>query len=211
MVAGRMFRPMCDDCCEERNRKVADEAAAARLATTISRFNEIASVYPGYHPDETKWSRISPEASDAAKDWMVRPDKARGLWFCGRSGSGKTRTIFGMMQRIAEAGQLVGYSPHNQLCDVIAGSAMRDAEATRTMEQLKRADILVIDDLGKGRATDAATLGLYGLVEHFTSKQKPMIVTSQAAGAWMEARFNDDAGAAIVRRLSEFCEIVNLK
>ena len=210
-VAGRECREICDACLEADRMAAAAEREAARFSGAAERFASICRRFPAYDPKTTDWRLVSPAISKAAGEWMQRDDPARGLWLCGPTRLGKTRVMFGLMARLAAMGKTCGYTNHQQVCDWIASAAMRVPSAISAIETLRRSDVLLIDDLGKGRPTETATAGIYGLLEWFTSRARPVVLTSQAAGEWMHNRFGEDGGEAIVGRLTTFCELVEAR
>jgi DNA replication protein DnaC len=68
--------------------------------------------------------------------------------------------------------------------------------------------ILLIDDIGKGKMTDRAEMELFDLLETRTSHKLPTIWTANAKGDDLLRMMSEDRGEPIIRRLSEFSEIV---
>jgi DNA replication protein DnaC len=67
--------------------------------------------------------------------------------------------------------------------------------------------ILFLDDLGKAAPTERYRHELDHVIEQRTAWGRPMFVTTNFNGEELAGRLGD-AGAAIVGRLREFCEII---
>lgn len=175
---------------------------------------------------EERWARICPKAfvdtdlSDprlnahivsAGRAW--RPG-AKGLGFMGPSGCGKSRVAYATaLKRAYDAGLWIAHISHVQFRRVVL-DLFQDGEtrlsARNRLDGLRRADVLLLDDLGKAPATEAVDAELLELVDDRTSNGRPLIWTSNGGGAWLIERMGPDRGRPIVRRLAEFCECVNL-
>lgn len=210
-VMGRTYHAVCDDCLAAAERLEADLARKKRVDAAMQRFRQTVARYPLYDPAQTDWDKIADGGKEAAKDWLSSQPSPTGLFLTGDSGAGKTRIVFAIMQRLAERGISSAFVRHIEVAQDAIGSATGDLLARSRIDDAYRADCLVFDDLGKAGTSEKATGIVYGLIEHYAVKMRPFIVTSQAGGQWLEQRFGDDRGEAIVRRIADFCRKVELK
>jgi DNA replication protein DnaC len=87
--------------------------------------------------------------------------------------------------------------------------AAREGETEYYVRRLARADVLYWDDFGQTHLSAAASEMLLHVVEQRTSHQRPMLVTSQYKGTALELQFErPEMGAAVRRRVNEFCRVV---
>ena len=203
----------CDDCTEkieaERNAHEIERVNARRE----KHWREICP--GGYRETDATDPRLNQIALESARDW-VRNHKAgctRGLSLIGRSGLGKTRIAYLALKACHDSGERVFAIRAKELAAAAvraagggnANSRQQD-EATQTLRACISADVLLLDDLGKGSATPRVIESIEDLIEDRTANKRPIIWTSNAGGDWLEEFFGPDSGPPIVRRLSEFCE-----
>ena len=70
--------------------------------------------------------------------------------------------------------------------------------------------VLLLDDLGKGRLSPAAEELLYDLLDKRSERKLPVIWTANAVQGELHQMLSNDRGDAIIRRLSEFSTIITL-
>ena len=153
-----------------------------------------------------------PHPDATAKALAFNPD-ASGVLLFGRSGTAKTRTAYLVARRAMD---LAG-SKH---FTAITGRELRDRmtalSRTGGLTEWARGlvndtDILLIDDIGHGNASDSYLSGVLELIEAATSDLVFVIITANFNGRELLAhwaRTAPDARAtaeAIVRRLGDFC------
>ena len=144
--------------------------------------------------------------------WTFNPV---GLGFIGGSGKGKTRAAVLLLKRMEEEGYNTFFLSGT---DLALNSANQFADnptiktiALSILACCRKADVLMLDDLGKNKMTDRSESELYDLLEYRTSRRLPTIWTSNSAGKDLRSMFSQDRGEAIIRRLgSEFSTIVKL-
>jgi len=84
------------------------------------------------------------------------------------------------------------------------------SEAKWRLLDFRRCDVLVIDDLGKGRLTEAVAGALYDLLEERTANKRVTLWTSNASLDDLLKMLPADCGGPIVRRLMDFSKIIQL-
>jgi DNA replication protein DnaC len=182
----------------------------------------------------TKLDRIpSSEAVEAIRAWCQRDDDGRGLGLIGPTGVGKSRAIFKAIQwemlRCLSLNPITAESHSYAIIEGISvGTISCGSEISRLVRQrtdfkdknhqwanrmlpkISCCDLLLLDDLGVGKLSEAVTAEIYDIVEARTANDVPILFTSNYRGEGLANRFADPgAGAAIVRRLREFCDITN--
>ena len=77
------------------------------------------------------------------------------------------------------------------------------------MEEMCRVPLLLLDDIGKERATPTAEACLFELVRERMDNCKPTIYTTNYTNEEFAKRFNHaQTGSAVTRRLSESCKLI---
>jgi DNA replication protein DnaC len=130
------------------------------------------------------------------------------LFLTGNRGTGKTTLAVAVLKRLYENERLAGqFWLAQRLLDRI--NATYDDEATETlqqiMQQLERVPLLVIDDFGSEKSTEAARSRFFTIIDSRYTNGRPLIVTSNATTQEVDQR--------VKSRLSDgaVSEIVNFK
>lgn len=133
------------------------------------------------------------------EDWRYGP---RGLILGGETGQSKTRLAMWLLRREFLAGKSIGYLKCATFHARLQASSRRhfggDGEL---LEAWERADVLVIDDIGKGAINDQHEGKLFGIVDARTEAGKPVIATLNASGKALEAAMSEDRAGPFMRRL----------
>lgn len=204
-----VFQPLyCDPCAEKLISRQDQDAQRRAAEASSARFR--AMVPPMYL--DTDERRLSGLLRAEIQNWTFGP---LGLGFVGRSGAGKTRAAISLLKREHEEGRNVFFlsatdlalNSANQFAD---NPAIR--EISRSILKLCRsAEILLLDDLAKGRMTDRAESELYDVLEYRTSHRIPTIWTSNSDGPALLNMLSPDRGEAVIRRIGkEFSIIVKV-
>lgn len=192
------------------NAGIPQRHAASSLATWVDR--------PG-----------TEKGHNAAQEWMTSPLSDQGFMLLGTPGTGKTHLAAAALRGKAEAWgaeQALDrqrdfyYQPSERPVNRMRflnvplflerlRSQMRysDGEAAQLFAYcLDRASVVVLDDLGKERATDWASEKLYVLIESRYSACKPTIATSNRTLDEL-----DDLGyGPAISRLQHTCRVVRM-
>ena len=166
---------------------------------------------------------------NAAQEWVAKPRSDQGFMLLGTPGTGKTHLAVAALrgkaeawvrEQEADAQRDLYYQPAEQPVNRMRflnvplflerlRSQMRysEGEASQVFEYcLERASVVVLDDLGKERATDWASEKLYVLIESRYSACKPTIATSNRTLDEL-----DDLGyGPAISRLQHTCRVVRM-
>lgn len=134
----------------------------------------------------------------------------RGLVIRSRaSGLCKTRAAWRLMRKQWNEGR--------KIAAFSAGAFQRHAQdeagkftLTTWFKNIAAADILFLDDLGKGYWTENTEAVWFDLLESRTSEGRPVIVTTNYSGEELINGSRSDATAYAVRRLRDYCDTITL-
>lgn len=169
-----------------------------------------------------KWDQNCPErhkqvalgqVRPANIDWAAfervtgwEPTNGRGLILTGAPGTGKTSALWLLARNL----ELAGVSPMT-IGSVELGRVL--SEAARDIKDvgwLYRCRVLLIDDLGKEKATPAMAALLWEVFDRRLSAGLPVIATTNFDGDELAGRFAEKhLGDAIRRRVSELCRQIH--
>jgi hypothetical protein len=202
-----IFEPTFCDSCIQNQEKEAQRAAQEQHDAFLLRVWE--SICPREYR-ETDETRLRPAYRHAISRWRFG---RKGVGIPGIPGTGKTRTAFLLLKKSHfEHGKACYAVSAKRLAKVAIDQFDRQEDvrlaARTTLHRAHAADVLLIDDLGKGTMSERAEEEFYGILEERTSHHRPTIWTANSNGNELLAKFSADRGEAILRRLTEFSEIV---
>lgn len=197
---------LCDDCDVKRIEKLQQEQATEEQERRQEAFNAICP--PLYRQSDPE--RIPAAFLRECEAWQYN---AVGLGLVGPAGCGKTRAAWTLLKRLHFSGIRVfgitatGFA--KACADQWHDNNQAKALAEDTLTRCRRTKVLLLDDLGKNKMTERAELELFDLLEHRSSHELPIIWTANAAKGDLRKMLSSDRGEPILRRLSEFTNIIN--
>jgi len=138
------------------------------------------------------------------------PEKSRGLYFSGPTGSGKTALAMAIAEQLIMRGRKLAVWNYNSLMHDIRAS-IKDANLPSENEliaEATQADLLVLDDLGAEKQSEYSTNILYLIVSKLYDNNKLVIVTSNYGGKALLERLEKDGDTRASRIVSRLCEMV---
>jgi len=209
----------CDPCVEAEQVRVAATRASRRAEQAQGALEAAwAAICPesfrtrleGGPHDAERFAREQPSLAEV----LHHPLGTQGLILRGGTGAGKTRAMFRLLR---------GYflqTPRPKIVALTAGQFDREARdaagkfvLTDWFDRLAGADVLFIDDLGKGRWTPATAGQFWEIVDDRTKRQRPVFLTTNLNGdtlvqsIWLEK----DIAEPLLRRLRESCKVIVMK
>jgi DNA replication protein DnaC len=140
--------------------------------------------------------------------------RGEGLFISGDFGKQKTRACALLLERYCRADYSIRMIQSTDLAKHVA-EQFSDEEQTRekaknNLQSCRRAYALLIDDLGKERATERFETELFSLIEFRTSTLRPTLYTSNLKLVDLLQKFSPENGGGIIRRITEFSQRLNV-
>jgi hypothetical protein len=171
--------------------------------------------------DTPKWDERCPERlrpvilgtiRPNAIDWDAyrttvawTPDQPKGLALMGEQGSGKTCAMWSLFRQLEQSGInpiMLGSVEMGR----VLGEAARDI---KNVGWMYRCRVLMIDDLGKERASPGVASLFWEVLNERYNRNLPIIVSSRFTGEDFEKRFAEEhLGQDIRRRMNALCSPV---
>jgi hypothetical protein len=201
------FADICEPCIEKRNREAEQLAEQTRKDALERDF--WSSVPPLYR--ETDISRLNPILARQVLTWEY---SSQGIGIRGVSGSQKTRTAVALLHKMKMIGKSVYFLKATDISRFATQQFSNDKEvqndALRGIRSAHTAQVLLIDDIGKGRLSPTAEEMLYDILDKRSERQLPVIWTANATAEQLHDMMSPDRGDAIMRRLGEFSKIISI-
>lgn len=170
----------------------------------LERFNRVCP--PLYQ--KTDPARLPKSSLMQVMGWAYGPT---GLLCTGPTGTGKTRSVWLMLRQLAENKYIVPefFDAVRFAHEVSKRFSQGDGDGEAWITKISKQPLIFFDDLGKNRMTDRVEAELFGLIERRCAAELPIIATTNDTGSSLVERMSDGRGPALVRRLREFCQVVN--
>jgi DNA replication protein DnaC len=137
-------------------------------------------------------------------------DRAENVLIFGASGVGKTHLTTALARRMVESGKRVKFFSALALVQQLQQDKHQLQLQTRLLK-LDRFDLLVLDDLGYVKKSEAETSVLFELIAHRYERRSLLITANQPFSQW-DAIFSDSMmTVAAVDRLIHHAVILEIK
>ena len=195
--------PLCPDCLSKREKEAQADERPKRCERREKEFMEMCPL----SMRETDASRLNPLKLSKIID---HPLNGRGLIITGKTGMGKTRSMWLLIRdMMVNRGLDVRVYDSSEIKQMLADSYTVRHAHKDLIEGLCRCEVLCIDDLGKEKTTDAWEQDLFTIVDRRMLHKKPIVITTNYLGSSMIERYRDvHRIEPMVRRLREFCDCV---
>lgn len=174
-----------------------------RQAMVRIKQSGLSELYEAYRLDNfdtpTEWQR---HIKEKATEYLAAD--SGWLFVCGRSGSGKSHITCAVARELLEAGMDVRYMMWREEAPKLKAMVNEREEYERRVEKLTGCAVLVIDDLFKGRVTDAdINLAFELLNARYNQPSKRTIISAEHP---VEAilQLDEAVGSRIIERSRGF-------
>lgn len=198
----------CDQCTAALCAAREAEGLARRTQEREERWATICPVEfrltteSGGHTDEGQLNAEQPLVGQLMVEWQYGP---RGLLLHGVTGRCKTRCAWRLLRREFDNGRRV-----KAIKGIRFGTDVQyyslEGGLRGWLNSLIAADLLLIDDFGKGKFTDAAEAHLFAVVDERSEQGRPNIITTNDTAETLRKRMSDGRWEALIRRLHDYCQ-----
>ena len=167
-----------------------------KLEMTVRKL--VPRLYRESDPEKIK----SRESYSKALSWEYGP---KGLYLVGKSRTGKSRALYGVVMRCIRAGMKVdGFRPGEFVQRMMDCMAL-EYNPGGLVERLGKKDLVFIDDFGKDTLTEAQQLAYFNMLERRIGAGKPTLFASNVRSRELKDRTPE----GFVERIVEFCEVID--
>ncbi|WP_286184093.1 ATP-binding protein [Clostridium sp. CCUG 7971] len=163
--------------CECRQIRIAEEKLKASGISEEFRNKR----FENYKYDKsTKMMEAFLTAKNYSKKFeYIRAARRNSCLLSGQVGSGKTHLGMSIANNLLDKSIGVIYMPYRSIITNLKQSITDEYNYQREIQRYKNAQVLLIDDLFKGRITESDTNIIYEIVDYRYFKNLPMIVTTE--------------------------------
>lgn len=166
--------------------------------------------------DTFKVTKENDKAFRTCKAYAERFDELskreqNGLAIIGPIGTGKTHLAASIANALLQTGKRVICMPSVDMLAKIRATYKEDGNDDEIMNDLKTADLLIIDDLGKEKATEWTSQTIYSIINARYENERPTVITTNYTLKNLVDRMTPSGSqdsitaAAAVDRLFETC------
>ncbi|MDS0527424.1 ATP-binding protein [Clostridium sp. SHJSY1] len=161
------------ECREREKLKLQWKAAGINIEKckqTFSSFQE--------------WNESAKEAKSIAityaNDFVeVLGNRQNSILLCGQVGSGKSHLSIALAINLINSNYKVMYMPYRDVVTKIKQNIMKDDAYTKIIHVYQKCDVLVIDDLYKGKISEADINIIFEIINYRYLNYLPMIISTE--------------------------------
>jgi len=190
--------------CSCRPQRLARKKATAVQGRLPKRFREVSFD----REPLVSMERTAPHVIRAVRSYCravdANLDEGRGLWFFGRTGTGKTTLAMLISKYAMEADRTVAIYSLPRLLSMLRGSYDDDARYSLNdlMDRLCAVDLLHVDDVGAEQSSPWVLEQLYTIINTRYEDGRAVLLTTNLG----DPELRDQIGDRTVSRLHEMCE-----
>lgn len=194
----------CSDAMEERGQESVPSAQVDYKARRRSRWGEM--VLPKY---AMVYKNKLPAAAKKVYDKVMARDYGpRGLILLGPSDQGKSMLAHDLVKKwFVQGHSATVYSAKGLSWHI---GSQEQSERRQAVESCLRADVLLLDDLGKEKLTNTVESDFYHIVEQREGRGLPVVMTANGGREEILKRFSEDGGEPFLNRLRRTCDVIGL-
>ncbi len=125
------------------------------------------------------------------------PAEAPNLYFCGRTGLGKTHLSLAVAGALTQKGFSVVYTTTQKMLGTLEKEHFSDNNDGTAEEMYLTCDLLIIDDLGTEFLTSFTSAALYNIINTRLLTEKPVILNSNLSGEELDQRYGERLASRI--------------
>lgn len=163
--------------CECRAVRIAEDKLKA--SGVSEEFRKMRFENFNYSKSKETMLAYSKAKSYSKKFEQLRVARQNSIIFCGQVGSGKTHLAMSISNILLDNGIGVIYMPYRSSITNLKQSITDEENYQREINIYKNAQVLMIDDLFKGRITESDINIVYEVLDYRYFKNLPVIITSE--------------------------------
>jgi hypothetical protein len=192
------FSPKCEACLSRK----AEDVQRRQIEKRDADWQRLCpATFRATDPDQLP----NQQGYGGVMRWQWNPI---GLFLAGETGTGKSRSLWLLIQREHKAGRTIA-ALRSDAAFIYTGKAMgSSADTPKWIHHLSSVSILLLDDVFKCRMSDGFEAALFAVVNSRCEDGLPILVTCNDDALSLAGRMSDDRGEPMIRRLREFTTVI---
>lgn len=110
----------------------------------------------------------------------LRADRNNSIMFCGNPGCGKTHLSLALANKLLKDKSIgVVYMPYRDVITSLKQNMLDEDYYKKTLDKYQKAEVLLIDDLYKGKITESDVNIMFELINHRYINKLPIIISTE--------------------------------
>lgn len=149
------------------------------------------------------WNESSKRAKEVAAKYYknfseIKNERSNSIAFIGQVGSGKTHLSIALAVNFLKKDITVVYMPYRDVITKLKQNMIDEEYYQKELSKYKTANILLIDDLFKGKITESDINIMFEIINHRYLNNLPIIVSSEYAADKL-LDFDEAVGSRILQ------------
>jgi len=143
--------------------------------------NDIEKSFKNFEP----WNNEVRDMKDKATDYYrmfekIRADRCNSIMFCGNPGCGKTHLSLALANNLLKKkGIAVVYMSYRDIVTSLKQNIIDEDYYKNTLNKYQRAEVLLIDDLYKGKISESDINIMFELINYRYLHRLPLIISTE--------------------------------
>lgn len=188
------------ECHNELLKKYASEKMSSMTPLELSSFDDFdLDYYPKTAEKGKSPYEIMRDVCNRCVKYAENFDTdSVSLYFCGRTGLGKTHLSLAIANEALKKGYNVVYGSVINFLNKLEREKFGRADSFETEDILIGADLLILDDLGAEFSTPVAISSLYNIINSRIARGVPTIISSNLSLEEIKSRYPESVASRII-------------
>lgn len=209
---------------EEKKRQEEEAERRRRMRERIDRLLRNSGIkrrfqqrtFENFRTDTKGRANSYRAAKEYADNWPLHRARGDGLYIEGTNGTGKTHLAAAIaLQLIGEGVPVICKTSSDMLMDIKRTFDGGEISEAAVLDVYKKADLLIVDDLGKEQCSDWSMSTLYSIFNDRYEDMRPTIITTNynaddLVRALTPKGYDDTKIVAIISRLRETSTVLTM-
>lgn len=130
------------------------------------------------------WNEISKKMKDTSTNYLlrfkdIRAERVNSILLCGNPGSGKTHMALALANNLLNKNIQVVYMPYRDIITKLKQNMLDEEFYRKTISKYQAAEVLLIDDLFKGKVNETDINIMFEIVNHRYLNRLPIIASTE--------------------------------